>query len=530
MYEHFEDDNRPFFYVKIWGNKMKKYFMAGLMMCFFSCAAMSGDIPSFKYNNVVVKARELALKKYKPQELKLPQELISMDYDAFRNVRYVREEGPWYGKNIPFEIQFFHMGSIFKNSVRVNEIIGGKSVYIPYEAHAFTNNDKPLNAKGFGDIDYAGFRLHYPLNTPDYYDELITFLGASYFRALGQGQKYGISARGLAIDTGLQTGEEFPIFKEFWVKRPAQRNRNMTIYALLDSKSVTGAYEFFIQPGKTTKVDVTATIFPREDIKKLGIAPLTSMYLFGENTKTRFFDYRPEVHDSDGFLVLNGNDEWLWRPLDNSKQLRMSSFVDHNPKGFGLLQRDRNPDHYQDMEAYYEQRPSVWIEPLFGFSKGSVHLVEIPSDREIHDNVVAFFWPDKKIEKGKEYLFKYRMHWMSDAVPEISDKAYVDSTYSGVGGVAGSPSETFTKFVIDFKGGKLDFIENESFLNPVVSASSGHINNIVVQKNTFSGGYRLFFDYKPDEKTAELRASLSSKNEEDAGAVLTEVWSYQFLP
>ena len=139
---------------------MKKYFMAGLMMCFFSCVAVSENIPSFKYNNVVVKARELASKKYKPQELRLPQELVSMDYDAFRNVRYVREEGPWYGKNIPFEIQFFHMGSIFKNSVRVNEIIAGKPVYIPYEGHAFTNNNNPLNAKGFGDIDYAGFRLH----------------------------------------------------------------------------------------------------------------------------------------------------------------------------------------------------------------------------------------------------------------------------------------------------------------------------------------------------------------------------------
>lgn len=505
---------------------MKKYLITGIVCCIFSCISFASEIATFNYNNVVAKARELSHKKFIPQELKLPQDLASMDYDAFRNVRYVREEGPWYGKNIPFEIQFFHMGSIFKNSVRINEIIAGKSIYIPYTSKSFTNQDKPLNASWTSDIDYAGFRLHYPLNTPDYYDELITFLGASYFRALGKEQKYGISARGLAIDTGLQTGEEFPTFKEFWVKKPAQRNRNITIYALLDSESVTGAYEFFIQPGKTTKIDVTATIFPRENIKKLGLAPLTSMYLFGENTKNRFFDYRPEVHDSDGLLVLNGNGEWLWRPLDNSKQLRMSSFVDNNVKGFGLFQRDRNADHYQDMEAFYEQRPSVWIEPLLGFSKGNVHLVEIPSDKEIHDNVVAFFWPDKAIEKGKEYHFKYRMHWMSDSQPEIASKAYVDATYTGVGGVAGSPSQTFTKFVIDFKAGPLDEITNADQLIPEVSASSGHISHIVVQKNTISGGYRLFFDYKPAEKTAELRASLANKNKE----ILTEVWTYQFLP
>ncbi len=505
---------------------MKKYLITGMVCCFFSCMSFAVDMPTFGYNDVVVKARELAQEKFVPQELKLPQSLASMDYDAFRNIRYVREEGPWYGKNIPFEIQFFHMGSIFKNSVRINEIVGGNQVYIPYESKAFTNHDKPLNDNWSGGIDYAGFRLHYPLNTPDYYDELITFLGASYFRALGKDQKYGISARGLAIDTGLQTGEEFPIFKEFWIKKPAQRNRNVTIYALLDSKSVTGAYEFFIQPGKTTKMDVTATIFARENIKKLGLAPLTSMYLFGENTKNRFFDYRPEVHDSDGLLVLNGNDEWLWRPLDNAKQLRMSSFMDENVKGFGLFQRDRNADHYQDMEAFYEQRPSVWIEPLIGFSKGNVHLVEIPSDKEIHDNVVAFFWPDKPIEKGNEYRFKYRMYWMSDVQPEAAHKAYVDATYTGVGGVSGSPSQTFTKFVIDFKGGSLDKITNVDQLIPDVSASSGHISHVVIQKNTISGGYRLFFDYKPDEKTAELRASLTNKDKE----VLTEVWTYQFLP
>lgn len=483
----------------------------------------------FGYEQVSAKARRLANNPYQAEVLKLPKELEELNYDAFRSVRYIREQGPWYGKNIPFEIQFFHMGSIFKNSVRINEILAGQEKYIPYSSEAFTMADKPMK-KISGDIDYAGFRLHYPINTPDYYDELITFLGASYFRALGRDQKYGISARGLAIDTGLQTGEEFPIFKEFWIKKPVQRNRTITIYALLDSPRMTGSYEFFIRPGKITKIDVTATLFPRENIQKIGIAPLTSMYLFGENTKNKFFDYRPEVHDSDGLLIHNGAGEWLWRPLDNSRQLRMSSFEDKDIKGFGLFQRDRNPDHYQDFEAHYQDRPSVWVEPISGFGAGKVHLVEIPSDKEIHDNVVAFFWPDKPIEKGKEYVFKYRLDWMKNDMPDNDDLGHVISTYSGVGGVSGVPSETFTKFVIDFKGGKLDAVADAALLKPVVDASDGYLKDIVVQKNPIDGGYRLFFDYKPNGKTAELRASLKSNQEATKDQIMTEVWTYQFLP
>ncbi len=482
----------------------------------------------FDYQNVIEKAQKLADAPYQAEVVKLPPELAQMDYDSFRSLRYVREQGPWYRKNIPFEIQFFHMGSIYQNSVRVSQLIAGKEQYIPYLPKSFTLNDKPIeNIKG--NIDYAGFRLHYPLNTPDYYDELIAFLGASYFRALGQNQKYGLSARGLAIDTGVQTGEEFPIFKEFWIKRPAMRQRNMTIYALLDSPRVSGAYSFFIQPGKTTKIDVVATLFPRADVQKIGIAPLTSMYLFGENTKNKFFDYRPEVHDSDGLLIHNGNDEWLWRPLDNARQLRMSSFSDKELKGFGLFQRDRNPDHYQDLEAHYQERPSVWIEPLEGFGIGRVHLVEIPSDKEIHDNVVAFWWPDQPIKKGKSYTFKYRMYWTSEN-PDSNDRGVVIATRSGIGGVSGTPNESAIKYVIDFKGGLLDKISDETQLIPDVSVDNGEIKNVVVQKNGVDGGYRLFFDFEPSGRTAELRASLKSAREADKDAVLTEVWTYQYLP
>ena len=285
-------------------------------------------------------AAALAAKPYVPPADNLPDELKKLNYDQYRDIRFSRENGPWYGKKLPFEIQFFHLGSLFLTSVPINEIVNGRIHPLKYSPAYFDYGKNRLNTDELSELGYAGFRLHNPLNTRKYYDELVSFLGASYFRALGKHQKYGLSARGLAIDTAVQTGEEFPIFREFWLVRPKRNDKSVTVYALLDSPSAAGIYTFVITPGENTVMDVDAKIFPRKEINKLGIAPLTSMYLFGENTKNKFDDHRPEVHDSDGLLVLNGNGEWLWRPLDNSKYLRISAFVDENPKGFGLLQRE----------------------------------------------------------------------------------------------------------------------------------------------------------------------------------------------
>lgn len=500
---------------------MKKWvFIFGFVMTIFASAAHADG---FTFDEVIAQAKKLSMHSYKEQTVSLPSKLTKMNYDEFRSLRFVRENGPWYDKKIPFEIQFFHMGSIFKNTITVNEIVEGKVRKIPYSSSYFTLSDKPM--EDMGDIGYAGLRLHYPLNTDMYYDELITFLGASYFRALGADQKYGLSARGLAIDTGLQSGEEFPVFKEFWIKRPVKRNRNITVYALLDSPSVTGAYSFFIIPGATTKMEVNAVLFPRTDIKKVGIAPLTSMYLFGENTKNKFDDYRPEVHDSDGLLMWNAGNEWLWRPLDNSRNLRISSFEDSDLKGFGLMQRDRDANHYEDFEAHYQDRPSVWVEPTASFGAGMVQLIEIPSDKEIHDNVVAFWIPKDPMKKGKEYRFNYRLNWFKNENPINEPVAEVVATRTGVGGVSGVGAPDRIKYVIDFSGDTLNKIMSDKMLTPKIEASTGEIINPVLSKNPLNGGYRLFFDFKPAGAVSELRASLWLKDR-----IMTEVWSYQWLP
>lgn len=353
-------------------------------------------------------------------------------------------------------------------------------------------------------------------------------MGASYFRALGQGQKYGLSARGLAIDTAVQTGEEFPLFREFWIEKPRRNAAEIRVYALLDSPSVTGAYSFVIQPGLSTTMDVDATLFPRKNINKLGVAPLTSMFLFGENNKHLFDDHRPEVHDSDGLLVWNGKNEWLWRPLDNSKYLRISAFLDENPRGFGLLQRDRDPAHYLDFEAHYEQRPSAWVEPLDGWGKGMVQLVEIPSQQEIHDNIVAFWVPEEPIEAGKAYHFRYRLHWTGDA-PVRSGLAKVTATYTGIGGVSGMLETDKRKFVIDFSApdnipSLKEAIEKGEIL-PDISVSEGKIPGVHLIYNPVTKAPTLYMDYQPNGKTSEMRISLKQGEK-----TISEVWSYQWLP
>lgn len=478
----------------------------------------------FNYETLMYKAKQLSNESYQKPVANLSNELKGLSYDQHRDIRFVRENGPWYGKRLPFELQFFHVGSIFENSVPINEVVDGKSQPIKYSSNFFNYGKNNFSDKNNADLGYAGFRLHYPLNSPAYYDELISFLGASYFRALGKGQKYGLSARGLAIDTALQKGEEFPIFKEFWVERPTTKYQNIKVYALLDSPSVTGAYSFVITPGKNTTMDVNATLFPRKNIEKLGVAPLTSMFLFGENTKNRFDDHRPEVHDSDGLLVWNGNDEWIWRPLDNSKYLRISAFVDNNPKGFGLMQRDKNPEHYLDFEAFYEERPSVWVEVMGNWGDGMIQLVEIPSIQEIHDNIVAFWVPKEPILAGKMYNFKYRLSWCND-VPDKPDMAKVTSTYTGIGGVSGMLEVQKRKFAIDFSAPNMKSAIEKGEIKPDVSITEGHIVGTHLMYNPVTKGATVYVDFLPPNKTAEIRISLK-KNDKS----ISEVWSYQWLP
>ena len=391
----------------------------------------------FAFEQLSEMARKLAEKPYVAPADNLPDELKKLNYDQYRDIRFSRENGPWYGKKLPFEIQFFHPGALFLTPVAVNEIVNGKIHPLKYSTAYFDYGKNSLDTNKLTDIGYAGFRLHSPLNTRRYYDELISFLGASYFRALGRHLKYGLSARGLAIDTAVETGEEFPIFREFWIVRPKRKDKTVTVYALLDSPSAAGIYTFVITPGESTVMDVDARIFPRKEINKLGIAPLTSMYLFGENTKNKFDDHRPEVHDSDGLLVLNGNSEWLWRPLDNSEYLRISAFVDENPKGFGLLQRDRNAAHFASDNAALN---AVWELCRYSIEATSAFGIYIDGDRERIPyeadaiiNQLGHYAVDREYamaRRSSEYLLQHPT-WPTEWIMQALIIAWNDYLYTG---------------------------------------------------------------------------------------------------
>ena len=372
-------------------------------------------------------------------------------------------------------------------------------------------------------MGFAGLRILYPLRKNGHFDEIAVFLGASYFRAVGLGQSWGISARGLAIDTGLAKAEEFPVFREFWIEKPDKDDRSLTVYALLDSPSATGAYRFLIHPGLEVMMEVSSHIFLRQPVERFGIAPLTSMFFHGENTDRFVDDFRPEVHDSDGLLIHTREGEWVWRPLNNPLRLGVSVFQGNDVAGFGLMQRDRDFESYQDIEGMYHLRPSAWIETVGNWGSGSAYLIEIPSDAEKYDNIAVFWVPQQPTATGQEWVFNYRLHFLLNCLPQ-STGGRTSATRVGAGGTDVLNSSE-RKFVVDFGGDTLRNLSTEAPVEAIVNASSGRIKNTVVHKNMLTGDWRLAFELEPDpnQSPVDLRAYLRIGNE-----VLTETWIHQW--
>jgi glucans biosynthesis protein len=483
----------------------------------------------FSFADVRQRAAELANRPFEEPKNDLPPALRGLTYDQYRYIHFRRKKALWRDEGLPFQVQFFHRAFLSYMASPLDKIVAytideGRVDTVRYSSDLFNFGDLAISDLP-SNLGFAGFRILYPLNREDKDDEIVVFMGASYFRALGQNQHYGLSARGLAIDTGLSKAEEFPRFREFWLEKPARDATEIKVYALMDSKSATGAYQFTIRPGRETVIEVEANVFMRTDVEKIGFAPLTSMFFRGEGSSRFLDDFRPEVHDSDGLLLATGHGEWLWRPLVNPTTLRVSSFSDINPRGFGLLQRDRHFDHYQDLESVYEMRPSVWIEPLGDWGKGVVQLVEIPSDADWYDNIVAFWWPDAPAKAGKVWRFAYRMSFFLDK-PGLPPGGKTDATRIGRGGAGGEITPGKRKFVIDFVGGQLQALSTEAPVEAVITVSSGQVDHKAVQRNDFIHGWRVFFELKSDDDTpVELRCFL--KLGED---ILTETWSYQWHP
>ncbi|MBQ4834480.1 glucan biosynthesis protein G [Pseudoalteromonas sp. MMG010] len=484
---------------------------------------------------ISARAKKLAAEEYKaPTEINLDT-LNDIDYQDYRSIRFKTEKSVWRDQGL-YELQLFHPGFLYKTPITINTIDEqAKRTRLPFSTDFYQYDgtatplkdeiDKSLEGTQLG---HAGFRLHYPLNTNEYKDEIMVFQGASYFRVVGPKQVYGLSARGLAIDTAENSGEEFPVFKEFWLVKPQPEQTEITLFALLDSPSVTGAYKFKIDPTTSTLVNVDMEVFARKDINKLGVAPLTSMFYHGENSTKFFDDYRPEVHDSDGLLTQSEDNKWVWRPLNNPTQLSVTSFSYHNPKGFGLAQRDRDFNNYLDTEAHYHARPSLWIEPQGEWGNGRVELVEIPTDTETNDNIVSYWVPEKQLKAGDSLKLSYKMSTFNAFLAQ-HQKARVLRTRIGSAALPGEdnpPPESHRQFTVDFSGADINSLSKMLDLNADIQLSTGEVRDITVQKLPNNLGWRVAFKIAPqDDQPVDMRLSLKLRNKE-----ISEVWSYVWYP
>lgn len=481
-----------------------------------------GDVP-FSLKNVQEIAQKLAQSPYQDTTPPIPKEIADLDYDAMRDIRWKEEFTLWKDKNLPFQAKFSQRSGYLRDRIDFFTISPEGVKPFPYSSDDFNFGRTKLKEPLPPDVGFGGFRIHYAINNPHYMDEVIVFAGPSYFRSLAQNQVYGLSCRGLAVNSGIVgVTEEFPHFTTFWLEQPKPHATEMTFYALLDSPSVAGAYQFKLRPGRETQADVTATLYFRKPIEHLGIAPLTSMFWFGENTSNHFGDFRPEVHDSDGALIANGTGEWLWRPLENYADVHFNSFQDENPKGYGLMQRDRDFDHYEDLEVNYQARPSCWVEPMGNWGKGAVNLVQLPIPDETIDSTVLYWQPEKAPAPGDKIDVGYRLHWFMDD-PKLPLLARVSATRIN------HPTRLFPdpRVILDFIGPGVESLPDKDLPHANVSATLGvPITDIQVIRNPREHSLRVSFTIPDKDKITELRCQLQKPD----GSPFSEVWTYTWHP
>jgi glucans biosynthesis protein len=470
---------------------------------------------SFSIDTLIARARDMADVPYVARA-EVPEAWKALSYDQYKSIWFRNDRALWNGTDTPYRVDFFHPGLYFPRPVQINIVENGVAQRVGFDFALFDKTDQVPDLPIDENMGYSGLRLRTELEKPGIHQEFMVMQGASYFRAISKGQIYGLSARGLAIDTAEGNGEEFPDFTEFWIERPNAGQQDIRLHALLDSPSTVGVYTFDIMPGAPTVIDVTAVILPRTDMTHVGIAPLTSMFLFDETNRGKFDDFRPAVHDNDGLLIQNGAGETLWRALSNPAKLQVSSFVDMNPKGFGLMQRANRFSDFADLEALYHKRPGLWIEPGEDWGKGVVTLVEIPADREIYDNIVAYWRPMDGLAKGSEHSFTYRMTWGDGATDPLPVAKVLNtrmgSRFSGGYIVA-----------IDFEADAA-LPDDLTEITMHISGNRGSHSDGILQRNPETGGPRLAFSFDPEGASAvELRAQLRHK-----GRMVSEVWLYRW--
>jgi periplasmic glucans biosynthesis protein len=490
----------------------------------------NGDAQPFSEDWLDAHAKRLAeatnYKDNAPQK-RVDEALASLTYDQYgRAIVYKESQAIWRKDDGPFWLEPYHTaGAFFALPVELWSVEGGRAIRIPYSADAFEFNAPAKQPTTVAQSDFAGFHALAQLDDPPFgkparFKDFLSFLGATNFRALASGQVFGVAARALAINTGQTGGEVFPFFRSFWIERPKPGDQSLVVHGLLDCESATGRFKFTAAPGFTTSIDVEAAIFPRRGgIPYAGIAPIASRFFFGPGVPPKRRDYRPRVHDSEALCIVTGAGEQIWRPLLNPERLQFSVFVDKGPKGFGLIQKERNFSAYQDLDAQFEKRPSLWIEPLGDWGEGSIDLIELPALEEFNENIVCFWRPKEALGPGIAHRFRYRMHWCWTP-PTESKKATVLQTRIG------ETKSGEAAFVIDFANvDSCEGCKNVS-LSAVVtpSSSAGEVRNQKLSAGPIAGSMRLRFDYAPaGGDPADLRAQLVAD-----GKPVSETWVFRW--
>jgi glucans biosynthesis protein len=484
----------------------------------------------FSFDLLKETVRNMAKEPYVGPARPAPEIIAKIDYEAWGKIKFDMNQALNAAGPGRFPISFFHLGMFFPKAVQMNVVEAGHAREIIYDPSLFEMSaDSPARQLPQG-AGFAGIRVQEARDASlDWRNnDWVAFLGADYFRAIGELHQYGISCRAVALDVAVAgKAEEFPDFTEFYIDESGPKD-GLTLYAVLEGPSIVGACKYAMTRGKGVVMDVEQMFCLRADIARFGIAPLTSMYWFSETVKPTAVDWRPEVHDSDGLVIWTGSGERLWRPLNNPPRIMVSAFIDENPRGFGLMQRDRNFDHYLD-GVYYDRRPSLWVEPQGGgWGKGSIQLVEIPTDDEIHDNIVAMWVADRAATAGSEIELAYRLYWLADQ-PFVSDLARCVATRLGNGGQPGKPRpKGVRKFMVEFMGGPLASLPYGVKPEPVLWASRGTFSYIYTEavSDDVPGHWRAQFDLTvTGDEPVEMRLFLRS-----GGKILSETWVFQYHP
>jgi glucans biosynthesis protein len=482
----------------------------------------SGPEVPFSFDRLIGWAKDIGSQPYRAPIVKDPDIIKRIDYDAYQQIKFRHDWAIWGQGDGPFPVELFHVGEFFKEPVRIFVVEReGLAREVRYGSDLFSYGTSSFARQLPPDTGFAGFRVMAAPDQPDW----LAFLGASYFRAPSETGQYGLSARGLAIDTAMPTPEEFPRFSNFWLEQIPGR-KDLIINALLESPSITGAYRFHTTREEGALMAIEAHLFPRVDIARVGIGPLTSMFWYGKYRQRNAIDWRPEIHDSDGLSIWTGGGERIWRPINNPIAVQTSSFMDKSPKGFGLLQRERRFGQYEDDGVFYNQRPTVWVEPLGEWGAGAVQLVEIPTNDEIHDNIVAYWEPAEKFRPGQHRTLRYKLHWRLDE-PYPPESSKVIATRIGAGGVPGRPRpHGVVKYVVDFHGPALTPLRKRGDVEMVVSAPSGRIERQSAYPVVGEDKWRAMFDFTPaSPEPVDLRLYLRKD-----GQAMSETWLFQHSP